>query len=101
MAPRTRKSHPKATADRTYVKENENQLPLQTSNIANTKRSKVPARRVIPENQSLNPQQGKSRNYIESDTTDSMLSGRETYLHPNSSPKRCPFPHLPALRSSS
>ncbi|KAN0129043.1 hypothetical protein V8E53_013193 [Lactarius tabidus] len=57
MAPRTRKSHPKATADRTYVKENENQLPLQTSNIANTKRSKVPARRVIPENQSLNPQQ--------------------------------------------
>ncbi|KAN0141246.1 hypothetical protein V8E53_001002 [Lactarius tabidus] len=57
MAPHTRKSHPKATADCTYVKENENQLPLQTSNIANTKRSKVPARRVIPENQSLNPQQ--------------------------------------------
>jgi hypothetical protein len=80
MAPHTHQSHPKASADCTHSKENENQVPLQSSNLANTKRSIVPARRVMPETQSQNLQQGRSRNYIKSDMADSMLSAWETYL---------------------
>ena len=64
MAPRTRQTHPKGSKDHTDGKENENQLPLQSSTLANTKVcSKVPARRVVPETQSQNLQPGVSINY--------------------------------------
>jgi len=61
MSPNTRRSHAKGTAENAEGIENQI-LPLQTSTLANTKkRSKVAARRVVPESQSHNMPSGASR----------------------------------------
>ncbi|KAN0137968.1 hypothetical protein V8E53_004452 [Lactarius tabidus] len=70
MAPHTRRSHTKGPADSTQGKENEGQVPLQSSTLVNTKIcSKVAARRVDPESQSQSVQSalGK-RTYIPTQT---------------------------------
>ena len=62
MVPRTRRSHTKDLEDCAQGNENQSQVPLQSSTLANTKiRSKVPARRVDPNVESQNLQSGGSR----------------------------------------
>jgi hypothetical protein len=62
MAPRTRRSHTKNPVESAQGEENQSPVPLQTSTLANTKtRSKVAARRVVPEAQSRDLQPSESR----------------------------------------
>ena len=81
MSPCTRRSHTKGAAD--SADGNENQIhPLQTSIIANTKkRSKVAARRVVPDSQPRNVQSGASRTtWGKTRLTRSQALGKRTYV---------------------
>jgi hypothetical protein len=62
MAPRTRQSHTKGSADSAQAMGNANKVPFESSTIANTRiRSKITARRVVSETQPQTPQPGGSR----------------------------------------
>ncbi|KAN0130984.1 hypothetical protein V8E53_011117 [Lactarius tabidus] len=57
MAPHTRQSHTKGSADSAQAMGNANKVPFESSTIANTRiRSKITARRVVSETQPQTPQ---------------------------------------------
>jgi hypothetical protein len=62
MAPHTRQSHTKGSADSTQAKENNGQVPFESSTVAYTRVcSKIAARRVVPETLSQTLQPGGSQ----------------------------------------
>ncbi|KAN0141184.1 hypothetical protein V8E53_000940 [Lactarius tabidus] len=76
MAPRTRQSHTKGSADSAQAMGNANKVPFESSTIANTRiRSKITAQRVVSETQpqTLQPGVGK-RTHAEPQAPSGTLS---------------------------